>query len=437
MIFPKRSSIGPAIAVLALAVMSRSAGAADQRVSALSKPSLKADSSDCSKKVNGKCADQASKKKSLGKAGPAKNAGSNAAFSAVPDPGLGRAVCKKGDPRCNLYSAAQKASSKKPPSRNPLLSSPFLPSDPKALLGGPAASVNASASKSAKVDWASLFKKPVPSPSPEAEAKPEKQPDNPKFDNLNCKFWIFGCEKKSAIAYEEKKGDLFIKGKGDSDAVSAGDVKQGGIGDCYYLASLAAVAKNDPGAIRDMIKDNGNGTYSLTFHQKRNFWEFWKPEYTDVAVTVDNAFPIEYGNPAFAKYGDSSGSNPELWTMVAEKAYAKYRGSYNSISTGGLGGPELELLTGTNTQYHAAILTSFDKLAEWDDKGYAITAGTLPDFLLDDSKGVVGQHMYYVKNIDKKDRTITMGNPWGYKDAVLSEEQFKRNYGMVSVNPID
>src|SRR5205085_9952992 len=46
---------------------------------------------------------------------------------------------------------------------------------------------------------------------------------------------------------------------------SIDDVRQGAAGDCYYLASLAAVAKTNPSIIRNHIADLGDGTYAVQF----------------------------------------------------------------------------------------------------------------------------------------------------------------------------
>ena len=42
-----------------------------------------------------------------------------------------------------------------------------------------------------------------------------------------------------------------------------------GLGDCFLLASLSAIAAVDPKAIEDAITDHGDGTYSVRFFEKQ------------------------------------------------------------------------------------------------------------------------------------------------------------------------
>ncbi|MFH1618567.1 MAG: C2 family cysteine protease [bacterium] len=273
-------------------------------------------------------------------------------------------------------------------------------------------------------------------PPPANDVKDEKNRiENPKFDRLDCKFWIFGCKKMSDVKYGEVSGDLFIDVHIDSTSVDSNDVNQGGLGDCYYMASLAAIARNNPDAISDMVRQNADGTYSVDFYRKRNFWEFWKPEYTRETVTVDSQFPIKKdGSPAFAGYGDmAENGNPEVWAMVLEKAYAKFRGSYNKIGNGGWSGTVLEHVTGKDSSKHKTGSISIDQLAEWDKKGYAVTADSSKDA---PNKDVVKFHVYYIMDIDTENKTVTMGNPWGFAHITLSEDEFRKNFSTVYVNPV-
>lgn len=273
-------------------------------------------------------------------------------------------------------------------------------------------------------------------PPPAKDVKDEKnRTGNPKVDIMQCAFWIFGCQPRTSdVKYEEIPGDLFVSVRIDSSSVDSSDINQGSLGDCYYLAALAAVARKDPDGIRDRVRQNEDGTYSVDFYRKRNFWEFWKPEYTMETVTVDNQFPVDkYGQPAFAAYGDrTEKGNPELWVMVMEKAYAKFRGSYNDIADGGSTGSAMEQLTGKDSSLHLAAFTSIDQISEWANKGYAVTVASLGAFTANDE--IVKGHAYYVMDVDTEKRTVTMGNPWGFGHITLSEDDYKRNYFKVYVN---
>jgi hypothetical protein len=77
------------------------------------------------------------------------------------------------------------------------------------------------------------------------------------------------------------RNPLFVKDGSDVHEVDMNDVDQGGIGNCYVMASIAAVARQDPERIKNMVHDNGDGTYTVTFK------EGWK----DVPITVSGDFP--------------------------------------------------------------------------------------------------------------------------------------------------
>ncbi|MBI4165605.1 MAG: hypothetical protein HY508_07730 [Acidobacteria bacterium] len=54
-----------------------------------------------------------------------------------------------------------------------------------------------------------------------------------------------------------------------ADQVSPSAVLQGGLGSCYFHSPIAALAKTNPKKIPPMIKDNGDGTYTVTFADKK------------------------------------------------------------------------------------------------------------------------------------------------------------------------
>lgn len=271
--------------------------------------------------------------------------------------------------------------------------------------------------------------------------------ENPGFDDV---------EGAAGAEYTPIDGLLFAPGRRDDVDIHPNDVVQGGLRDCYLMASLAAVAARNPDAIRRMIRDNGDGTYAVTLYQPRHPAAFWEPEFTPVEVTVTPDFPVANGRVAFAQPGDPSEGGPELWTMLVEKAYAQQNGGYGRIE-GGWGDVAMGALTGTPGERLPTGTLDLATLASYNDNGYAMTASSQADYLIGHDGDVVWDipdvtdtdplfvdgsvvinHEYYVTGVDVAGGTVTLRNPWGWRhgETVLSFNEFRRAFRRVSVNPV-
>ncbi|MDO4531441.1 MAG: C2 family cysteine protease, partial [Bacillota bacterium] len=91
---------------------------------------------------------------------------------------------------------------------------------------------------------------------------------------------------------------------------SIGDIKQGKIGDCYLQAALASMVYADPQSVKELLKDNGDGTVTVRFYQGGAYGANMTPVY----VTVTKEIPVFFG---FAAY-----SRGALWVHMIQKAYA-------------------------------------------------------------------------------------------------------------------
>ncbi|MEJ7730692.1 MAG: C2 family cysteine protease [Polyangiaceae bacterium] len=246
--------------------------------------------------------------------------------------------------------------------------------------------------------------------------------------------------------YEEIPGEPTITGEGDANEVHPNDVTQGMIGDCFVMTAMAAIAQGNPDIIKNAIKDNGDGTYTVTFHEKAAWYDPFDSGYHDVQITVTGEFPATDGNPVFAQPGDMNGDQRELWPMILEKAYAQYAGGYDEIAEGGQSADVLALLTGRDVDQNGGRRleewfgwdVEFDEVADAWDRGAAITAGTSGDKELPLFKDgtLVTKHAYYVTNVDRDNQTVTVRNPWGWGlgETTLSFEDFRNHFtGMSSV----
>lgn len=230
------------------------------------------------------------------------------------------------------------------------------------------------------------------------------------------------------------------------------DVGQQALGDCYFLAALASIAKSKPAVIREVVKDLGGGNFAVRFFRKRvvggkppSFVPEWVGVDSEVYVTAD-------GKPVYAK------GNKALWPAVVEKGYAvwKGQGSYEAISGGfsndafeqvlGLPAEKVDVQAlhsvegalGTGT-YSQDALGLFRKIKasteasrpvaldtkEWGSGGTGLSAGENTTQVA----GLASSHAYSVfatagrPGVDKY-LYVTVRNPWGHFGRQYEETGF-------------
>ena len=148
---------------------------------------------------------------------------------------------------------------------------------------------------------------------------------------------------------------------------SAGDVVQGAVGDCWFLASLASVAKADPQEIRQRIADLGDGTYIVQF----------KSAGKDVHVRVDADLP-SYSTSSLAYAGFGAGGS--IWAAIMEKAYAMFRkgeASYASLESGWMSEAFGDLGFTSSTSYETTQLLA-DRGSDTQRKSGDVRDGGCP-----------------------------------------------------------
>lgn len=248
----------------------------------------------------------------------------------------------------------------------------------------------------------------------------------------------FDIDAAKGATYQAAPGKPFIAGNGDGRDIHPSDISQGQIGDCYLMSSLAAVANGNPDIIKNNIKDNGDGTYTVTFYERGIFGT------SKVDVKVKGEFPNKDGRWVFAQPGDTNNGQLELWPMIYEKAYAKYKGGdYKKIGKGGRPEDAMTAITGQPGDWHRTRGViwdmSFSDFAGYFDKNLVV-ANTRGDG--DKGKQVfkdgtlVTNHAYWVEKIDKTNQTVTVRNPWGWneKPITLTWDQFKQGFDNISTN---
>jgi hypothetical protein len=235
---------------------------------------------------------------------------------------------------------------------------------------------------------------------------------------------------------------LFQKEDADADAVDSRDVQQGGLGDCHFLAPLAALASTARGRalIRSAIVENKNdqgdvASWTVTLH---------KPETHLFARTTFRAVQITVGEPYVIGHARvrAGGGHNEIWPLVIEKAYAQYAGGYNNIGRGGVPSVAMAVLTGRE-----AMHVSFDWPNRWFQR---YGAGELQTDLANGkmvilctragigrplgpnatpaqrqanlaAHGLLQGHAYFAAGVEQHDGRLflKLGNPWGVAEPGL------------------
>jgi hypothetical protein len=227
--------------------------------------------------------------------------------------------------------------------------------------------------------------------------------------------WFLGNDRPdSGYAYQYVYGSLFQNG------VSADDIYQGNLGDCYYLSTLASIAQEKPDCIMNMFEDNGDSTFTVRFYNNG----------ISDYVTVDRYLPTFGIYSAYADWGGGSfnSTSNELWVALAEKAYAQlaesgwsrtYSGtqvnSYGAIE-GGWMDIVIEQVTGLFATSQSINSMTQTQLINLVNSNQVLTAG----FVYGAGYGVVNGHAYTITSYNATNGTFHLRNPWGTNHADLT-----------------
>ena len=135
-------------------------------------------------------------------------------------------------------------------------------------------------------------------------------------------MWHTGIEKWEKLTW--KRPSEVYENFSLYDAVDSNDIQQAGLGDCYFLSSLASLAEFPARVKRIFITKETNkaGCYAVSLYINGEM----------KTVVVDDRFPYneDRQNWAFSRPSKSS----EIWVLILEKAWAKIFGSYQRIEGG-------------------------------------------------------------------------------------------------------
>jgi len=254
-----------------------------------------------------------------------------------------------------------------------------------------------------------------------------------------------GKASQTTAVYAKSNGTIFV------DGVTSADVKQGALGDCYFVAALVTVADVKPNAISSNVVDNGiiNGSHTWGI---RFFDDTGKANW----VTVNDMLPVSEANSTSLVFGcnPTNNLNGEIWVPLFEKAYAEAnmlhilpRGEKKGLDAywaieGGFGDTLAEILGGGKVNAYnynnynwsenpyvinnvidrndpTALTGLQDTLVKAMHDGKPIWIGSGVDTT--DAFGntlLVNGHAFSIQDANKVDLTSVIGNvynPWGVK----------------------
>ena len=232
----------------------------------------------------------------------------------------------------------------------------------------------------------------------------------------------------------------FVQGEGDANPIDANDVNQDGYGSCAVLSTIKAIAAQNPDVIKNMIRDNGDGTYTVTFKEYDSGFLGFGSGWDKKEVTVAGPFDGDA-----ADIGDmGKDGQGEVWPAIIEKAYGQFTGDgYKTYDDGENPAKVQEAILGRDASTESPSEYSSGDLNEKLENGEAVVAWTAGDWNDEQNKlaqqyGVAGGHAYRVEDIyvDGDGTTrIKLDNPWGHSDVDMPYSDYQKLYHEVNSTP--
>lgn len=226
----------------------------------------------------------------------------------------------------------------------------------------------------------------------------------------------FQANKLNFQQYEWKRASEIFGGRNNillfEDKIDPNDIKQGVVGDCYFLSALAALSEF-PNLIYQIFRTkeiNPQGFYEIVLFIDGE-WQI---------VYVDDLFPV-FKDTNLIAFAGSNGN--ELWVLLLEKAWAKVNGGYSNIA----GGWATEVFL-TFTGYASKMLPHFEYsiddlwtvLKSADEANKIMCSSSKSNEIV--GNGIVKGHVYSLIGTKSKLhegqelRLIKLRNPWGYSE---------------------
>lgn len=187
---------------------------------------------------------------------------------------------------------------------------------------------------------------------------------------------------------------------------SVNDVDQEAIGDCWLMAPMGSLALDNPGAVRSMVADFGDGTYGVRLG--------------------GNVYRVDADLPTWNAYSTDQvyaglGTGNSLWVAIVEKAYAHFRTGANTYASLANGDPADALraynLTSVGENYYAAGSNSATVANDVYNHWNAYQSCTVCTGTVAAGSPLVANHCYSVFAVYRDGygnvTSIVVRNPWG------------------------
>ena len=247
-------------------------------------------------------------------------------------------------------------------------------------------------------------------------------------------------EKKQSDRNFKPIGIAGFQGRYQPLFVEINDVEQGLIPNCYFLAQMAALARNNPDAMDKYINAKENGVYEVTIYvNSQPNGKALKSLKTSITLTLDDILPpSNFGRSTFDREGEiNAGGKVQLLLMLIEKAYATYKGTYDpNLWT--KPNEAISQLTGNNSdiynnnkfndkQVANIINSSLEKKIEVTTATSAMS-DNVKEQATNINPGITEKTTYNIKKVDPISLTISLQNSLGstYDITNLPISEFRR-----------
>lgn len=219
------------------------------------------------------------------------------------------------------------------------------------------------------------------------------------------------------------------------DGVQRTHFSQGTVGDCYLLAPLYALSRNEKGAeiLENIVKTDSDGNYRVKFHDSPTF-----------IIRSDDFSDDKYRDEI--KIGAEGNSA----IMAIEKAYARYvkpisilggkkdREMFSKVDEGGTSSMALLKLTGKRPKTLLPKVYSSEnliqKLSDLKAKNCVLTASSRNSTkrYLDSCKTIVRNHVYVLDDVFPDEKRVSLINPHDTKHPVyLDIDTFQKCFSSI------